>query len=53
VKRLIPILFLLTACATATAPPASNDAEPYARGTTTFDLVHRGDAWKIASIVTQ
>ena len=32
---------------------ASNDAEPYARGTTTFDLVHRGDAWKIASIVTQ
>lgn len=32
---------------------ASNDAEPYARGTTAFDLVHGGDAWKIASIVTK
>jgi hypothetical protein len=32
---------------------ASNDAEPYARGTTSFDLVHSGDAWKIVTIVTQ
>ena len=32
---------------------ASNDEQPYARGTTVFDLVHSGDAWKIVTIVTQ
>ena len=32
---------------------ASNDEKPYAQGVTTFELVHVGDAWKIASIATQ
>jgi SnoaL-like domain len=32
---------------------ASNDAQPYAQGTTSFELVKSGDAWKIVSIVTQ
>lgn len=31
----------------------SNDEQPYARGVTSFDLVHSGDAWKITRIVTQ
>jgi len=32
---------------------ASNEEQPYATGHATFELVHSGDAWKIASIVTQ
>ncbi len=32
---------------------ASNDEQPYAQGVTTFDLVHVGDAWKIATITTK
>ena len=32
---------------------ASNDEKPFATGHASFDLVHRGDAWKIVTIVTQ
>jgi hypothetical protein len=32
---------------------ASNEEKPFATGHASFDLVHAGDAWKIAKIVTQ